>query len=198
MKKTINEKKITKVISIILILLVVIGIIGIIVKFTGGFTSNFKTFYLTIDNQDIMSEGNGYKIGTDESMLVGVNYTFDTSTAEKKGYSVKVVPNVVEGKDFDFTLDGNVYSFQAEKNLTNGFEIEKKDTSFTIKPKGGITQILKEVYPNHEINDCADKSYEDMFSLVVTSYNGKDSTIINFSVLEKVKDIKLDKEVIIF
>lgn len=195
---TINGKKIAKVISIILILLVVIGCIGLIVKFTGGFTSNFKTFYLTIDDQDIMSEANGYTIETDKSMTVGVNYTFDTDTSENKGYGVKVVPNVVEGKDFDFTLDDAVYSFQAEKDLTDGFEIEKSDTSFTIKPKGGITDILKAVYPNNEIGDCADKSYEDMFSLVVTSYNGKASTVINFSVVEKVSNIELDKEVIVF
>ncbi len=198
MSKTINGKKVWNVVAAILVLLVVIGLIGLIVKFTGGFTSGFKTFYVTIDGQDIISEGNGYKANTISGLTVDVKYTFDTQTSENKGYSVKIVPHKVEGKDFDFTLNGEAYSYQAEKNLTNGFIIDKKDNSFTITPKGGITTILKAVYPNAEISDCTDKAYEDMFSLVVTSYNGKASTIVNFSVEENVTGIEFDKGVIVF
>lgn len=198
MSKAINGKKVWNVVAAILVLLVVIGLIGLIVKFTGGFTSGFKTFYLTIDGKDIISEANGYKVNTITGLIVDVKYTFDTPTSENKGYSVKIVPHKVEGKDFDFTLNGEAYSYQAEKNLTNGFNINKKDNSFTITPKGGITTILKAVYPNCEISDCTDKSYEDMFSLVVTSYNGKASTIVNFSVEENVTGIEFDKGVIVF
>lgn len=189
---------VTKVVMVILMLLIVIGCIGLIMKFTDGFTSDFRTFYLTVDGKDIMTESNGYTLYTNGSMKVDVKYTFDMATTENRGYSIKVVPNIVEGKDFDFILDGYVYSYQAEKNLTEGFVIDKEDTSFTIKPKGNITDILRAIYPNNEISDCDDKSYEDMYSLVVTSYNGKDSVIINFSVIEDITGITLDKEEIVF
>jgi len=195
---SINWKPILKVLSLILVVLVVASCIGLIVKFTGGFTSSFKTFYVSIDGQDIMTEANGYVIDTANSLTVNVKYTFDNEKSENKGYNVKVVPHKVEGKDFDFTLNGEAYSYQAEKNLTNGFDIQKKADSFTITPKGGITTILKAVYPNADIPDCTDKSYEDMFSLVVTSYNGKASTIVNFSVTESVTGIEFDKGVIVF
>lgn len=195
---TINWKPIIKVISVILFVLVIASCIGLVVKFTGGFTSSFKTFYLNIDGQDIMSEANGYIIDAANSLTVNVKYTFDNEKSENKGYNVKIVPHKVEGKDFDFTLNGEAYSFQAEKDLTKGFEIKKTNSSFTITPKGGITTILKEVYPNAEIADCTGNSYEDMYSLVVTSFNGKASTTINFSVVESVTGIELDQEVIVF
>lgn len=57
---------------------------------------------------------------------------------------------------------------------------------------------MKAVYPNYEVGDCRAKAYENMFSLVVTSYNGEASIKLNFTVAEKVEGVVLDKEVIKF
>ena len=162
-------KTVGKVIAYILVLLVVAGVIAVIVRFTGGFTSDFKTFYVSVDGKDILTSAGGY-----------------------------VVPHAVEGKDFDFTLDDQVYSFQAETDLTAGFDIAREETSFTITPKGGVTEVLRAVYPNNEIGDCSDKGYEDMYALIVTSYNGKASVTLYFSVLQEVAGVTLDQEVIEF
>lgn len=196
--KTSTGKTVVKIVSIILVLLVAVGAIGLIAKFTGGFTTDFKTFYVTVGETDVVTEASGYSLKTDESLKVDVKYMFNSPDQKAQGYSVKVVPHSVEGKDFDFTLDGDVYSFQAEDDLTNGFYIEKEETSFTVAPKGNLTEILKSVYPNSTVEDCSKHAYSDMFSLVITSYNGKASVVINFTVAEQVAGIKLDKEVIIF
>ena len=189
---------VAKVIGYILRVLVVVGVIGVIVYFTGGFTSDFKTFYVSVDGKDVLTSAGGYKISQEMPLTVDVKYTFGSAGGDVSGYSVKIVPHVVEGKDFDFTLDDQVYSFQAETDLTAGFDIAREETSFTITPKGGVTEVLRAVYPNNEIGDCSDKGYEDMYALIVTSYNGKASVTLYFSVLQEVAGVTLDQEVIEF
>ena len=191
-------KTVGKVIAYILVLLVVAGVIAVIVRFTGGFTSEFKTFYVSVDGKDILTSAGGYEVTNEKPLTVDVKYTFGSAGGDVSGYSVKVVPHAVEGKDFDFTLDDQVYSFQAETDLTAGFDIAREETSFTITPKGGITEVLRAVYPNNEIGDCSDKGYEDMYALIVTSYNGEASVTLYFSVLQEVAGVTLDQEVIEF
>lgn len=189
---------VAKVIGYMLLVLVVVGVIGVIVYFTGGFTSDFKTFYVSVDGKDVLTSAGGYKISQEMPLTVDVKYTFGSAGGDVSGYSVKIVPHAVEGKDFDFTLDDQVYSFQAETDLTAGFNIAREETSFTITPKGGVTEVLRAVYPNNEIGDCSDKGYEDMYALIVTSYNGKASVTLYFSVLQEVAGVTLDQEVIEF
>ena len=116
-------KTASKIIVYVLIVLALVGVIGFIAKFTSGFTSEFKTFYVTIGDKDIMNVANDYTISKDESLKVDVKYTFNSSENDVSGYSIKIIPNAIEGKDFDFTVDGEVYSFQKETDLSDGFYI---------------------------------------------------------------------------
>ena len=194
-------KTVGKVIAYILVLLVVAGVIAVIVRFTGGFTSDFKTFYVSVDGKDILTSAGGYEVTNEKPLTVDVKYTFGSAGGDVSGYSVKVVPHAVEGKDFDFTLDDQVYSFQAETDLTAGFDIAREETSFTITPKsenGNVANVLQAVYPNNTIGGCEDKGYEDMYSLIVTSYNGEASVTLHFSILQDAAGVTLDKEVIVF
>ena len=191
-------KNAAKIIAYVLIVLAIVGIFGVIAKFTNGFTSDFKTFYVTIDGKDVMTTTNGYILDKDEPVKVDVKYTFSSSNAEVSGYSVKVIPNAALDKDFDFTMDGSVYSFQMEEDLTDGFIVEKSEDSFTIQPKGDITDILRAVYPESEIDDCKENTYPDMFSLVITSYNGESTVVVNFVVVVEPTSVSFDKEAIIF
>lgn len=190
-----KQGNIGKIIAYLAIVLVFVLGVGFLAYFTGGFTSDFKTFYVKIDGKEVMTSANGYRMTPEKPLSVNIKYTL---TDEAQGYSVKVVPNSLEGKDFDFSLDDDVYSFQAEKDLTNGFIVERKDDSFTIKPVGGIVDILQAVYPNNKVGDCRKYVYDNMYTLVVTSYNGKQSVSINFSIPETVTGVELDKTTIIF
>lgn len=193
-----GTKKIGKVLSYIVIVLVLVLACGLLAYFTNGFTSDFKTFYVECDGKPVLSTNSGYKVSASSPLTVDVKYTFGAINKEVSGYSVKVVPNAIQDNDFDFTLDGNAYSFQAESDMTAGFEIKEKENSFTVKPKGGINDVMKAVYPNYEVSDCRDKAYENMFTLIVTSYNGKASVKLNFTIAESVVGVILDKEVIQF
>ena len=191
-----RQGKASKIIAYLLILLVVIGAIGFLAYFTGGFTSGFKTFSVECNGKNITTSASGFEVTATEPLTVNVKYTL--SGKDASGYSVKVVPNALAGKDFDFKLNDDIYSFQAENDLTNGFDIEYKENSFTIKSKGGLTEIIQAVYPNKVVEDCRKHSYENMFTLIVSSYDGEQSVYLHFYVPERPTGVTLDKEVIIF
>ena len=183
-------------VSMILVVLALIAGIGAIAYFTGGFTGEFKTFYLNVGDRDILTSASGFQVSVDEPLTVNVKYTFAEDGVN--GYSVKVVPNALTGKDFDFTVDGIPYSYQAESDLTAGFEIEESESSFTLKPKGTLNEVMAAVYPNSEIEDLTGKGYENMFLLVVDSYNGESTVTLAFSIVEGVSGIEIQPGKIYF
>ena len=181
-------------------LLVVIIIVGMVARFTNGFTDDFKTFYLKVEDKEIMSSSGGYEITSAKPMQVEVKYTFSFATDENKGYNIKIVPNAADkSKDFSFTVNGESRQFQAETDLTDGFEIEKSESSFRVTPKGeNLTGVLQAIYPGLDTAQIEEKAYNDMFALVVSSYNEKSSVTIYYTLSSKVTGIRLDKEAIVF
>lgn len=182
------------------IVLVVIIIVGVVARFTNGFTDDFKMFYVKVEDKEIMSGSGGYEITRAKPMQVEVKYTFSFATDENKGYNVKIVPNAADkSKDFSFTVNGENRQFQAETDLTDGFEIEKSESSFKVTPKGeNLTGVLQAIYPGLDTAYIEEKAYNDMFALVVSSYNEKSSVTIYFTLSSKVTGVRLDKEAIVF
>lgn len=192
-----TKSKIGQVVSYIVILLVIVAVIGVFAYFTNGFTSDFKTFYVSVNGKDVMTSSSGYVITPQEPLSVDVKYTFAFNQSETKGYSVKIVPNKTD-EDFDFSVDGETHYFGDEKDLTNGFVIDKQEKSFTVTPKGSTPlEILQAVYPESEVS-CENKGYNDMFTLIITSYNGEASVKLNFALERRVTGITFDREVITF
>ena len=191
--------KTTKIITYIAIVLAVITVIGVVAHFTNGFTSNFKTFYVTVDGKDVMTSAGGYRVTTSKPLEVDVKYTFGAlNNKVDKGYSLKIIPNNIPDKDFTYTVDGEMKYFQSETDLSEGFEIDKGEKSFRIKPKGEtIAEVLSAVY-GKSVTDCENKGYTDMFTIIVTSYNGEASVKLDFSLAIRVAGITLDKEAILF
>lgn len=182
------------------IVLVVIIIVGVVARFTNGFTDDFKTFYVKVEEKELMSGSGGYEITRSKPMQVEVKYTFSFATDENKDYNVKIVPNAADkSKDFSFTVNGEIKSFQSMQDLTDGFEIEKSESSFRVTPKGeNLTGVLQAIYPGLDTAHIEEKAYNDMFALVVSSYNEKSSVTIYFTLSSKVSGIRLDKETIVF
>lgn len=191
------SKTIKIIVYVVLVFVLIVGI-GLIVKFTEGLSGDFKTFYVTINGEDIMSYGKDYEFDYEEQVNVEVHYVFEKISNSDKGYSVKVVPTIVDGEDFDFILNGEVYSFQAEEDITAGFDIAKGEKSFTIQPKGTVASILQAVYPDKEVGVDGQPGYGNMYTLIVTSYDGEASVTICFTLSDGIQDIVLDKENISF
>lgn len=195
MKKQGNA---SRVISYIVLILIITLTCGMLAYFTNGFTSEFKTFYVSMGDKDILTQAGGYAVTKDSPLEIDVKYTFGVLNKEVSGYSVKVVPNLETEEDFTFTVDGEEHSFKQEADLTKGFDIAYEEKSFSIKPKGGLTEVLQAVYDGREISYCDSESKADMFTLIVTSYNGESNVKINFYIANKVSGVTLDKEVIVF
>lgn len=192
-----TKTKIGQVVSYIVILLVIVAVIGVFAYFTNGFTSDFKTFYVSVNGKDVMASSNGYVITPQEPLTVDVKYTFAFNQTETKGYSVKIVPNKTD-ESFDFSVGGETHFFGDEKDLSNGFIIDKQEKSFTVTPIGSTPlEILKAIYPESEVS-CENKGYNDMFTLIITSYNGEASVKLNFALERRVTGITFDREVILF
>lgn len=192
-----TKTKIGQVVSYIVILLVIVAVIGVFAYFTNGFTSDFKTFYVSVNGKDVMTSSSGYVITPQDPLSVDVKYTFAFNQSETKGYSVKIVPNKTD-EDFDFSVDGETHYFGDEKDLSNGFIIDKQEKSFTVTPIGSTPlEILQAIYPENEVY-CESKGYNDMFTLIITSYNGEASVKLNFALERRVTGITFDKEVIEF
>lgn len=191
--------KTTKIITYIAIVLAVITVIGVVAHFTNGFTSDFKTFYVTVDGKDVMTSAGGYRVTTSKPLEVDVKYTFGAlNNKVDKDYSLKIIPNNIPDKDFTYIVDGEMKYFQSETDLSEGFEIDKGEKSFRMKPKGEtISEVLSAVY-GKSITDCESKGYTDMFTIIVTSYNGEASVKLDFSLAIRVAGITLDKEAILF
>ena len=164
------QNKTIRILSYALLSLLVVGVIGFVAYFTNGFKSDFKTFYISVDGKDIMESDGGYKVSKDKPLEVKVKYVFSAGSNQKKEYSVKVVPNIIDGRDFTFSDGKEEKSFQSVEDITSGFDIKKTESGFTVSPKGNtVEEVLKVVYPNGKFDNVNEKGYENMFTLVVTS-----------------------------
>lgn len=191
-----KQGAVIKIVSWVLIALLLISGIGAIAYFTGGFTSEFKTFYINVGGRDILTSAADYEVLKGKPLKVEVKYTLSDDTTS--GYSVKVIPNALAGKDFDFLIDGETYSFQAESDLTAGFNIEYSENHFTIEPKGTLNEVMAAVYPNSELSDFGNQGYKNMFLLVVESYNKESTVTLAFYIPENVSGIKVYPDHIYF
>ena len=191
-----TTKKTFGIVVYVLVVLAIVAVVGLVYRLTNGFKTDVKTFYVTVDKTIITDSFGGYVV-TENKPLKGTVRNLSTNS-ESKGYTLKVIPNKVEDKDFAFTVDGETHTFQTEENLTAGFEITADGDKFSLFSKGScVTDILKQIYGD-SVSDCNDNSYKDMFTLLVTSKDSKNEIKLNFSVSGKVTGVTLDKEVIIF
>ena len=81
-------------------------------------------------------------------------------------------------------------------DLTAGFNIQRKDSGFRIRPKGGLEEVLAAAYgaPIDELNASY---YDNMFTMIISSADEKSNIYIQFSIYEPVESVTLDKEAIL-
>ena len=192
-----KKRKTGKVIVYVLILLILVGVVGFFAYFTNGFTGDLKTFYVECDGHKVMSSTSGFILKSDTPLDVSVHYTFGFFNKEISGYSVTVLPI----QDFDFTVNGETYSFAAEGDFTECFNIEKQESSFTIAPKGTLRNMLELKHPESEVDyNIPDVDFEsELFKVIVTAEDGS-AFVELLCILDDtgIIGVFLDQEVIVF
>lgn len=188
-----------KILSYIILALVLVFVGGFLFTYTNGFSSDFKTFYVEHNGQKIMTNINNYVVSTNEKTRFNVNYTFGfLNKSEPKAFNVKVVPNVSNNNDFDFTIDGKTYAYFGETDLTSCFCIEIFDGYFTLQSPKNMQELLQMLYPDKTVVSPKDYLRGDYFTLIISSYDGNSTLYIGFNFYVGVLGITLDKEVIYF
>lgn len=191
--------KIFKVVSYVIIVLLLVGLCGFLAYFTNGLTTDFKSFYVVVNDRNILTSASGYQATPQEPLSVEIKYTFGFMDKEMSGYKVKIMPKSDE-VDFFINVDNVSHKFSEIEDITVGFDIVLKENSFTITPKGNLIDILNSVYSDNEISvDEGSIDYsKDLFTAIITSYNDEAKVYIHFNVRRNVTGIVLDTTEVIF
>ena len=196
-----NKKALTKALSVFISLLLCITVFAVIAKFTNNFSEDFKTFYVTYNDNKILARESKLFLSPGEEHVFEVTYTFEFLDEGEEGntdYDVKIVPNVDEETDFTYTVDGNEYAYSSLEDLTKGFELKKYDTYFTLNlPQNmSLESVLENIYEK-DVDAPKDEECPNsyLYTIVVSSYNESVVYYIDFNI---VMDITLDKTGILF
>lgn len=167
------------IILYVLLVLAVMGGIGAVAYFTSGFTTDFQTFYLRLDDEDILESVVGIEFIDGKDYLFEVKYTFGELSKQKTGYSVKIIPN--QETDFNFLVDGESHSLQELGDITSCFDITYQSDKFTVLGNARLQDVLQRYYAENTV-ELVDEIQEmmDYYTIVVTSYNGKASVRVGF------------------
>jgi len=187
-----------KIVSVVIVLAVLIVAVGAIAFFTNGSTSDFKTFYVESNGKKILTDVENFVLQPDSENRFDIKYTFGKVNKDVGGYSVKIVPNVTNDNDFDFAVDGEIYAFGAEPDLTNGFDITYEKDYFLISGNYSIKSVLERIYPEQTVSfNNSDINYEvDNFTLLIYSYNGEAVIKIGFRNYQAVDGVELQDTLI--
>ena len=198
-----NKTKIVKIITSVLLALLLVGTMGVIAHFTNGFREDFKTFYITYEGEDILSEKSSLELSRGEVHRFDVTYIFEGLDEEEtpKGYSVEIVSSVEKGKEFEYTVDGEKIGYVDGMYLTNVFQIDKQDTYFTLTLPEDISlkKILESVYEKDvEVLNNVEATEPYLYTLVVSSYDESVTYHMDFAFYIGVTGVTLDKSEVVF
>ena len=190
----------THVMTIVLyvvLVLAVLGGIGAIAYFTSGFSTDFKTFYLTLGSDNIMSSYGGLELESDQDHTFGVKYTFGKLSKIQTGYSIEISPYVVSN-DFEFVVDGEHHWYSELKDLTDCFDILYNTDSFTLRGDLSVLGVLEHYYQRPvEILEPLEVRC-DYYTMTVYSYNKKASVTIYFHGTDPCQEIIIEPDPIVF
>lgn len=179
-----TPQKITaKRIVALLLLLVVLGLliagVWIYLDRTNSGTESFKTFTLQLDGKRISTEQ------TASCMEPGVHtaktdYLFENSAEKSYGFNVTIKPK--NGVKFNFTVDEKTYAWSSETKLDAAFSLNKEGSSFTFTVPENLSEVLGKIHEG-EIGLPSELPDDGcIYSLVVSSYNGKIVYTVDFSI----------------
>lgn len=173
-----------KILLSLLAVALIAGGIALIYKYTNGFNEDFKTFYVEHNGEQILTSDGKQTFEPNKPYRYDVKYTFDSDDAKPKDYTVKILPYCAV--DFDFTVGNKMYRYSKAKELTSVFQIDKHETYFTltVTSEQSLRNVIRSVYGSQEVivPTDVDETNEYLYSLVISSYNGKVNYNIRFKI----------------
>lgn len=182
------KNAVNTVLAVLLLLLVVGGVVFLF-RFTNGFQSDFVTFYVVHDGTDYMQSTDGVAFATGEDNRFDVKYTLGILDKTPRGYTVSIAAK----NDFDFVVDNDLYSWNAQGDVTRAFDIQLSPEHFTVSvPQYTTVHDLLETLYQKPVETPVDLPQGDLFVLIISSADGKQSIVLGFNIAVAVQSITLD------
>lgn len=199
MAKGNKKTRFLDIVVVIIAILVLIVLLGFIARMTNNFTDDFKTFYVSRDN-NIYATLDDCTQYQGETAKYNVNYTFagrNTNT----NYFVKIVANTTAQTEFTYTVDGKDYKFTvSDTDYSKAFGVEVYDGYFTVTMPDTMQEVIESMHPDSAvtISDEVDLVKNSYFNIVVTSYNGKAQTVLRLKGLQPIFDFNGGKNILFY
>lgn len=189
---------VTTIVLYVVLVLAVLGGIGAVAYFTSGFTSDFQEMYLCYEGKNIIGSTSEMEFLDDSIYLFEVKYVFGKVAKQKTGYKVKVMPCITDN-DFTFTVDGEPHQYSEITDLTDCFDIDCGNESFTIAGNAQMQTVLQRYYEGSVVViDEPLIELHDYYTLKVYSYNNKASVSVSFHGTDAGGTFRIDPNPIVF
>ena len=183
-----NNSALYSVLSFLLIAVLMLSVVGVIMRYTNGGTTDFALFYVAHDGQSIMTDTT-ITLSDGETATFAPKYAADDimhsigQGTEKKGYNVKIVPNITKETSFTYQVGDNKHRFEklADTDFSSAFNLKKEEKVFSIKvDEFTVQNLLSTQYENKTVimpeNFDNKKPY---FNIVVSSFDEKNVIVIS-------------------
>lgn len=165
------------------------GAIWFILDRTNGGTEDFRTFAVTVDGEELKTYESKRDFSKGEH-TVSVAYLFGGDY----DYSVEILPE----SSFNYKTNGAWRRWSDQTELTKAFAIKKEEKSFTFTVPENLTAVLAAIYPDADVVPPQTLQDPYIYTLVITSYNGKNTYYINFGIYVPVGDVEVTPGEVIF
>lgn len=191
MKKT----SVFKFISYIIVILILVGVLGSIAFLTNNFTQEPATMLVQVNGHFI--KGNVDSIVFDKTSPAA----FKVLNLSGQGYTIQIIPEVVDDLDFQFKLgDETVWFSSDQSDYSSVFDITETEDGFEIDfSKCKMTDILTAKYPEYVVSEVPNPSSGSYFTLVIKD-KGTNSQVriaLNNILDVAVEGVELDKSEVI-
>lgn len=174
-------------VSLIIIVLIVVGVLGVWSFFTRGGTEAPSVFMVKYGTRLISSSA--------ELELPLRKVRFDVLTLNNGTYKVAVLP--VKQSDFEYTVDGEIYSFTGNE-YTECFDLSLYDGYFTLDlTYANVEKMFKSLYHGKTVVLPELSQEKTYFELRVTSGSSSVSLFIRFNSVKAVEEIILPERVVL-
>lgn len=184
-----NKARLIAGVILVILLLALIGfMIWFILDRTNGGTEDFRTFAVTVDGEEVRSTNERRSLLQGEH-TVSADYLFGGDY----DYTVDIVP--ASGIRFNYTVDGIIYAWNAETNLSQVFGLEKGESGFSFTVPTNLAAVLAALHPDADVVAPKEGELKDpyIYALVISSYNQKTTYTITFSIAVPIEGVGTDK-----
>ena len=185
MKKANSFLSLGTILVYILIIAVIVGTAAVVYRFTGGFTGDFRTFYLRYEGTDIFQD-TSFNFKRGQAQKIYCVYTLDAFfESDETDYTVRVLSYATKDNAFFYAVNEELMEYSSGLDLTEFFIKEKHKDYFVLDFPTGKTpqQVLVDYYAKEGKTVLCDGTEPSKtipyYELVVTAHNK--STIIRIA-----------------